>query len=257
LSKAFKFGANWASYSEQATDEKVEEAIQSLEDLFGKGTLNGKSFLDIGCGSGLFAIAAARLGAYPIIGIDADPVSIKTSQENAQRWLDDAEHVSFLEASVLDGQQMAALGKFDIVYSWGVLHHTGDMKLAIEYAAHRVNPTGQMMIAIYNKHWTSPVWKAIKWLYNYSGRVGQQVLTGLLSPVIFIAKWVVTGKNPRRMRRGMDFKHNVIDWVGGYPYEYASMEKIRDMLEGLGFQIIKIKPANVPTGCNEFIAKRL
>jgi len=256
LSKVFKFGENWASYSEQATAEKVEEAIQSLVDLFGAGTLDGKSFLDIGCGSGLFAIAAARLGARPVLGIDADPVSIKTSRENAERWLDDAGQVSFSKASVLDGQRMASLGTFDIVYSWGVLHHTGNMKLAIEHAADSVKPAGRMMIAIYNRHWTSPVWKIIKWLYNSSGTVGQRVLTGMLSPVIFIAKWLVTGKDPRHMRRGMDFKHNIIDWVGGYPYEYASVEKIQNMLEGLGFQAIKIKPANVPTGCNEFIAQR-
>jgi 2-polyprenyl-6-hydroxyphenyl methylase/3-demethylubiquinone-9 3-methyltransferase len=202
-------------------------------------------------------LEAARLGARPVLGIDADSVSVKTSKENAQRWLDDLGQVSFSEASVLDGQQMASFGTFDVVYSWGVLHHTGNMQNAIEIAARSVKPSGQMMIAIYNQHWTSPIWKAIKWLYNYSGTVGQRVLTSLLLPVIFFAKWLVTGKNPRRMRRGMDFKHNIIDWVGGYPYEYASVGQIKKTLEGLGFRVIKIKPANVPTGCNEFIAQRV
>ena len=89
------------------------------------------------------------------------------------------------------------------------------------------------MIAIYNRHWSSPVWKLVKWLYNKAGDFGQRVLIWIFMPIIFVAKWLVTLKIPFGMKRGMDFMHNVIDWVGGYPYEYASVDEMKIFLNNL------------------------
>jgi SAM-dependent methyltransferase len=251
----FKFGQNWASFSRQLDEARVEEAITSLTSLFGENALKGKSFLDIGCGSGLFSIAASRLGAQPIVGIDVDPVSVDTSRINFSHWVDGKPTASFLQASVLDTGQMKSLGTFDAVYSWGVLHHTGNMTQALVTAAQCVRPGGFLMIAIYNRHWSSPIWKWIKWLYNKAGSTGQRLLIWIFIPIIFLAKWLVTFKNPFKMKRGMDFMHNVIDWVGGYPYEYASVDEMKTFLKQLGFEILQVRPANVPTGCNEFVCK--
>ena len=148
----FNFGENWASFSRRINETRMESARQSLRTLFGEGALSGRSFLDIGCGSGLFSIAAAQLGARSVLGLDVDPISVATSQNNAAHWLTSSTSISFRQLSVLDGEQMSKLGMFDIVYSWGVLHHTGNMKVALRNAAHRVAPNGMMMIAIYNKH---------------------------------------------------------------------------------------------------------
>jgi len=71
----FKFGENWASFSKRLNESRIQDAMRSLISLFGEGALNGRSFLDIGCGSGLLSIAAARLGARPVVGMDLDPVS--------------------------------------------------------------------------------------------------------------------------------------------------------------------------------------
>ena len=252
----FKFGENWDSFSRQLDEARIEEAATSLTSLFGENTLKDGSFLDIGCGSGLFSIAAARLGAKPIVGIDVDPVSVDTSRLNFSHWLGDAQSASFLQASVLDTGQIKSLGAFDVVYSWGVLHHTGNMDQAIRNAAQCVRPAGFLMIAIYNRHWSSPIWKWIKWLYNKAGSIGQRLLIWIFIPIIFLAKWLVTFKNPFRMKRGMDFMHNVIDWVGGYPYEYASVGEMTARLKQLGFEILGVRPASVPTGCNEFVCRR-
>ena len=250
----FKFGENWASFSRQLDEERIERAMKSLQLLFGEDALKGKSFLDIGCGSGLFSIAAARLGANKILGLDIDPVSVSTSQENASHWLKDVTYdLSFRQLSVLDSIAMRALGKFDIVYSWGVLHHTGNMSLALKNAAHLVADRGLFMIAIYNRHWSSLPWKFVKWLYNQMGTLGQNILIWLFTPVIFVAKWLITLKNPLKMKRGMEFMHNIRDWVGGYPYEYASIAEMTEALKKLGFEMLLARPAAVPTGCNEFV----
>lgn len=253
----FKFGENWASFSKNIDKARIEDARKSLRSLFGENGMENKSFLDIGCGSGLFSIAARQLGARKVVGLDVDPVSVATSRENAARWLKDLSALSFCQLSVLDTEQFSALGTFDIVYSWGVLHHTGNMKLALENASKQVATNGLLMIAIYNRHWSSFPWKGIKWFYNRVGPVGQKVLIWLLIPVIFISKWLVTFKNPFKMQRGMEFMHNVVDWVGGYPYEYASISEMKVLLEKLGFETIDIIPARVPTGCNEFVCKKI
>jgi SAM-dependent methyltransferase len=254
----FKFGENWASFSRQLDETRIDEAVRSLVSLFGKDTLQGKSFLDIGCGSGLFSIAAARLGASKVVGLDVDPVSVSTSQKNADHWLkDSSSSLTFYQLSALSTDQMQTLGKFDIVYSWGVLHHTGNMALALKNSAQRVNNHGLFMIAIYNRHWSSMPWKFIKLLYNHVGTFGQKLLIWVFTPIIFVAKWLVTFRNPLKMKRGMDFMHNIIDWVGGYPYEYASVLEMTETMKKLGFEMLLVRPSTVPTGCNEFVCRSL
>lgn len=253
----FKFGENWASFSKQLDEAKILEAVQSLEGLFGKNALKGKDFLDIGCGSGLFSIAALRSGSRRVTGIDVDPISIKVSNENVHRWIPDGHQMSFEQVSVLDDSKMHGLGKFDVVYSWGVLHHTGNLHHALTNAAHAVKSGGLLMVAVYNRHWSSPAWKAIKWTYNHVGPGLQRLFIWLLTPFIFVAKWLVTLRNPFKMGRGMDFMHNVIDWVGGYPYEYAAVDEMTRNFKTLGFEILLVRDARVPTGCNEFVCRRL
>lgn len=251
----FKFGENWASFSKQIDKTRLEEARRSLNELFGETALRGASFLDIGCGSGLFSIAAAQSGTRSVTGIDIDPVSVRVSMENAGRWLNGHANVDFQLVSALDRTKMDSLGKFDVVYAWGVLHHSGDMQSALANAARAVKPGGLLSIAIYNRHWSSPFWTPIKWLYNRAGPVGQKLLIWLLTPVILAAKWLVTFKNPFKMRRGMDFMHNIVDWVGGYPYQYASVREMTDTLHELGFEMLLVRPTAVPNGCNEFVGR--
>jgi len=111
------------------------------------------------------------------------------------------------------------------------------------------------MIAIYNRHWSSMPWKLIKWLYNKVGTFGQKLRSWTFTPIFFVAKWLVTFRNPLKMKRGMDFMHNIIDWVGGYPYEYASVPEMTETMKKLGFERLLVRPATVPTGCNEFVCK--
>lgn len=252
----FDFGKNWRAYSENRLDEqRVIAAIESLYTLLQRQTLDGLKVLDLGCGSGLFSIAAARMGAGSVIGIDNNPACITVAQLNAARF-SPGTPIAFRQGSILDTDALQALGYFDVVYAWGSLHHTGLMWDAIRNAAGRMAGGGLLIVAIYNKHITSPLWKWMKWLYNRLPAWGQFPMAAFFAGIIYLAKLLVILRNPLQKKRGMDFWYDVIDWVGGYPYEYASRQEIEDFMGALGFKLERFIPAEVPTGCNEFVFQR-
>jgi SAM-dependent methyltransferase len=251
--EAFNFGVNWQQFSQSSLDSrKFEDAFNSLDQLIGHDKIKGSSFLDIGCGSGIFAIAASLAGAGKVTGIDISEESIAASVSNKKRFADQ-KTIDFFHKSIFD-ETIQQLGKFDIVYSWGVLHHTGNMWKAIDIASQLVSSNALFVIAIYNRHWSSRSWVMIKRLYNISPVIIQKLMIWIFFVIIAAAKLIVTRKNPfKKQKRGMSFYYDVIDWVGGYPYEYASEEEIISYVEKRGFKCTRcVKPA-VPTGCNEFV----
>ncbi|MDD4203295.1 MAG: class I SAM-dependent methyltransferase [Candidatus Omnitrophica bacterium] len=249
----FDFGANWTNFSSLIDKEKELVARTSLEEL--TKNIKGKSFLDIGSGSGLFSIAAASLGASEVVGIDLSDKCVAIAYQNKERLIPEKNNITFLQGSILDSKTMPA-DKYDIVYSYGVLHHTGNMEQAFKNIVGYVKPQGVLIIAIYNKHWSSFFWKGIKKIYNISPRVIRKIIIGVFYPIIFAAKFLVTRKNPLKKERGMDFFYDVVDWVGGYPYEYASIQEVQRSFVEQGMTVIRTIPAKVPTGCNEFIFQK-
>lgn len=260
MSVNFDFGENWKHFSESRLDPaRLDAAMASLERLIGAKRLRGRRVLDIGCGSGLFSIAAARLGAASVLGFDINVKSARVSQQNIARLgaRDVADRLSFAEGSVLDADFVGGLGTFDVVYAWGSLHHTGDMRTAIRHAASRVDPRrGVFVLAIYNRHWTSPVWSVIKRVHNLSPRPVRLLMKYGLGSATALKMWVGTGRSPFRKRRGMDFWVDVVDWLGGYPYEYASVREIAAMVKPLGFDLRRVVRTEGWTGCNEFVFSR-
>ena len=255
----FAFGKNWISFSRKAlSTERIDAARADFHRLLAPNDLKGRSFLDIGFGQGLALFLAAEAGAR-VIGLDIDPDN-KAALEATSTYFPGIALPSFFIGSVLDDEFLRRKGwleHFNIVHSWGVLHHTGEMGRALENACRLVRPGGLLVISIYNRHWSSEPWRWIKWLYNVLPALGQRLLIALLYPVILFAKFLVTRTNPYRKERGMDFAHDVVDWVGGFPYEYASPEDIRQILRRQGFQERYFRPAEVPTGCNEFVFQRM
>lgn len=253
---AFNFGENWRRFSENSLDNrKFEMALSSLEQLIGQEKIKAGTFLDIGCGSGIFAIAASLAGAQKVIGIDISKESITASINNKKKFASQST-IDFFHKSLFD-DDISQIGKFDIVYSWWVLHRTGNMWKSIDIASKLVAPHPLFVIAIYNKHWSSGTWKLIKRLYNAMPKFIQRLMIWIFYLIIVIAKLIVTHRNPfKKKRRGMSFYYDVIDWVGGYPYEYASREEIINRLERIGFKCIKFVKPVVPTGCNEFVFLR-
>jgi SAM-dependent methyltransferase len=252
----FDFGSNWEEFSKRRVDRRrLELACESLQSLLEKRSIAGKSFLDVGCGSGLFSIAAHQLGATKVVGIDVNPHCIEISQANRDLLAPGAA-IEFHIASVLEPEELKRFGSFDLVYAWGSLHHTGSMWNAVHNVSRCVAPKGILILAIYNKHITSSVWKAIKWIYNQVPRLLQRLMVLFFAGIIYIAKFLVTRSNPLKKERGMDFWFDVIDWVGGYPYEYATPNEIEKVVGRDGFQLRRFVPAQVPTGCNEYVFKQ-
>lgn len=255
--KQFDFGQNWQDFSESRLDEEhVDQARLHFRELLEGIYLNGKTFLDIGFGQGLSLLLAHQSGAL-VTGMDINPKCAQVVARNKHRLgvFDDIETVV---GSVLNSEDLGKLGErtFDVVHSWGVLHHTGDMEKAISNACQFVESEGFLILAIYNRHWSSLPWLWVKWLYCHVPAFLQKIMIGLFYPVIVLAKFLVTGQNPFRMSRGMDFYYNVVDWVGGYPYEYLSEIEMVDLMARQEFVLVKSVASKVPTGCNEFVFKK-
>lgn len=255
----FDFGENWSEFSTQAlTAERLDQARADFGRLMADVPLAGRTFLDIGFGQGLGLLNAASTGAR-VYGCDINPKCAAVLRANLRHFPGLSGPPEVTVGSILDEAVVTHLraagppAGFDVVQSWGVLHHTGDMCAAIARAASLVAPSGYFVIALYNRHWSSALWRAIKWTYVHSPRWLQRLLVAVFYPVIYLAKWLVVGKSPKQQERGMDFYYDVVDWVGGYPYEYATRDEVVAQVEALGFTLMKLVPARVPTGCNEFV----
>ncbi|MFL5587414.1 MAG: class I SAM-dependent methyltransferase, partial [Ktedonobacteraceae bacterium] len=146
--KRFEFGKNWSQFLTTIDEERIRVAELSLKEMLEIGHLQGKSFLDIGSGSGLFSLAARRLGAS-VHSFDFDPQAVACTSELKKRYFSDDASWTIEEASILDLEYLSSLETFDIVYSWGVLHHTGAMWQALENACSKVAPGGYLFIALY------------------------------------------------------------------------------------------------------------
>lgn len=245
----------------------MEQAKKDFVDLLSGIELHERSFLDIGFGQGLSLLTATSMGAIAV-GCDINPLCSEILEKNRARFFPQIVpgSIHLVTGSILDGSAVESLRAhspdqasrvYQIVHSWGVLHHTGDMERAIRATASLVASDGYLVIALYARHWSSAAWRIIKRFYNTIPAWAQRVLIGVFYPIIYLAKWLITGRNPLKQTRGMNFYYDIIDWVGGYPYEYATIEKVKDFLQSLGFRLERCIPAAVPTGCNQFVFKRV
>jgi 2-polyprenyl-3-methyl-5-hydroxy-6-metoxy-1,4-benzoquinol methylase len=264
----FEFGANWARFLSVVNEERIVAAERGLQRMLQQPRLDGLSFLDIGSGSGLSSLAARRLGAR-VHSFDYDPQSVASTTELRRRYFPNDSQWTIERASALDPEYLQRLGTFDVVYSWGVLHHTGRMWEALGNVVQNVAPGGRLFVAIYNDTGTQARrWRAIKKMYNRLPRPLQPAFAALVSvpeeakgvlraaakgrPLDYVRSWT-----EYRSRRGMSRWHDIVDWVGGYPYEFATTDEIFDFYRARGFSLEKIHAGGVGLGCNEFVFTRL
>jgi 2-polyprenyl-6-hydroxyphenyl methylase/3-demethylubiquinone-9 3-methyltransferase len=262
----FAFGKNWASYANLVTEAEIADAVAGLRRLAG-GDLQGKRFLDIGCGSGLHALAALRLGASEVLAVDIDPDSVATTRRVLEAHAP-GKPWRVVQKSIFDADS-GSLGQFDVVYSWGVLHHTGDMYQALRRASTLVAANGQFIFALYRHTRLCWFWKREKRWYAKAGaraqRLARLVFTTafrIVYPIANRASFRTYVKTYAERNRGMEFHHDVHDWMGGWPYESISPAQVDALMRQLGLQRVRaFAHEGTPlglfgSGCDEFAYTR-
>lgn len=248
----FKFGKNWKNYSNKITKVNIEDSLRDLKYLLKSLKLkNNLTFIDVGCGSGVHSIAAKKLG-FKVTSVDRDKTCIITTKKNFNKFYNSNKTTIFQD----DILNTKVFKKYDIVYSWGVLHHTGNLWKALNNVKKLVKKNGYLIISLYKKTAFDRMWVFIKRYYN-KFRVFRYFINILFMPFFFYIS-----KKSRSYRRGQNWYFDAIDWLGGYPYETMSPEKMKFHFSG--FQMIYIsrnKPMKYKgffgSECAEFIFKRI
>lgn len=270
----FAFGENWRGFLQRVDEERVRAAEATLQSLFRRRDFQGASFLDAGCGSGLFSLAAFNLGAA-VVSFDVDPDSVACAASLRPAELPAGRTWEVRQGSLRDPSFLAGLGRFDAVYCWGVLHHTGTMWESTENLLNCCAPGGTIVLAIYNDQgYVSRIWSGVKRVYLRLPWPVRPVYAGLVGANLFLRRLAVTFaaallrlltlRNPvapfenwgnERRQRGMDSWHDLVDWVGGWPFEVARPEEVFRFLRDRGFVLTELSTTQ-GHGCNEFVFRR-
>ena len=261
---AFLFGENWKKFLNNIGEERIKESESNLLYNLDKESFSGLSFIDVGSGSGLSSLAAHNLGA-DVTSFDVDQHSVDCTKDVKEKFAQKKGFWQIENGSVLDKVYISSLGKFDIVYSWGVLHHTGDMWQALSNLLILTKSGSEVYIALYNQQgMSSKVWWRIKKLYCVSPKVIQHILV-LFS---FIRLWIPTtikdilkGQpfntwRSYKKNRGMHPWRDVVDWVGGFPFEVSTPEEVFNFFKENGFELLKLRTCGGGHGCNEFVFRK-
>ena len=260
--EVFAFGENWSRFLTTVDERRIDQATEDLARMLEHKRLDGVSFLDVGSGSGLSSLAARRLGAR-VSSFDADPASVACTIELRRRYEAHGGQWTVEHGSVLDRTYLSTLGTFDVVYSWGVLHHTGAMWDAMENVLDLVAPGGTLFIALYNDQgWWSRFWRALKRLYVRGPALLRPLPVAATLATVWLPRVVLDtlrGSPLRSWRayrddRGMSAWHDVIDWAGGYPFEVATPGDVHQFYRERGFTLERL--VTRASGCNEFVFVR-
>jgi 2-polyprenyl-3-methyl-5-hydroxy-6-metoxy-1,4-benzoquinol methylase len=265
----FAFGENWQAFLAEIDEERIQLAMESIRKLF-KGTdLSGKRLIDVGSGSGLMSLAARKLG-MEVLSFDYDHESVACTRVLKEKYFPNDKGWTIHQGSVLDKDFISRLGTFDYVYSWGVLHHTGDLWHALDNVVILVAEGGYVALALYNDQgvW-SKLWSVIKRIYNKlpSGlRTPFAVLVMAPRELKIMAIPLLRGRfkfigelwsaYPIRSGRGMSRWRDMVDWVGGYPFEVSKPEQIFYFLRARHFHLIELATCGGELGCNEYVFQK-
>jgi len=254
-----QFGKNFKQNLLNAYDEtRLNQSIRFIQEYLETETLEGKTFLDAGCGSGVFSIAAQKMGAK-VTSFDIDETALVNISELKQLFEVDDKDIILKKGNILDQSFIKSLGQFDVVLCWGVVHHCGDMWKALDLISQTTNKNGIIHLGIYNEAdgWgiypdgrfgPSTFWRKIKKFYSRLPSLLQSFID-LFCIIGISVIYLLMLKNPIKKlreneRRGMTWKSDLKDWLIGYPYEYARPEQVFEFMKKRNFTLVKIKTNN-------------
>lgn len=253
----FTFGKNWRSFLAQVNQAALDEAAENIRVWLGGECLRGQRVLDIGCGSGIHSLSFWRQQPAKLVSFDVDPLCVECT-ESLRREVGSPPNWRVCSGSALDQSFLNGLGQFDVVYAWGVLHHSGDLWRALANTCQLVPPGGRLWVSIYTKGRKYGRDLALKQRYAAAGRWGKRVIEG---------RWILglmrqrlkARKNPfawnQPTGRGMNTYHDLLDWLGGLPYEVAAPEEVLDYCLGQGFQAERVHLV-AEGGCTVYLLRR-
>jgi 2-polyprenyl-3-methyl-5-hydroxy-6-metoxy-1,4-benzoquinol methylase len=261
----FAFGENWLRFLDHVDEPRLDAARRALRDELRVDDLYGRSFLDAGAGSGLSSLAALQLDASAVLSFDSDPDCVACARLLKDRFAPNQEHWSITADDLTDPSLGARIGRFDVVHCFGVLHHTGAMWRALDNLVATVAPGGLLYLSIYNSQGVvSDRWRKVKRLYNRLPRLVRPLYAAAVwAP--FELRWAIDGLRhaPRaylrtwtHRDRGMSKWHDIVDWVGGYPFEVARPEEVVDRCRHHDFELVHLKSVGDSSACNEFLFQR-
>lgn len=264
MADRFEFGVNWGNFLKTMDNERLDEAVRSLSEWIGMSDLTNRTFFDIGSGSGLFSLAARKMGAE-VRSFDYDDNCVMCTKELKNRYFPNDKLWTIERGDILDDSYMSKYSEYDVVYSWGVLHHTGNMYKALENAGKHVKNGGFLFIAIYNDQGLlSRLWTLEKKVYVSL----PNILKMFIATVFFTVLWSVRGIEDiihlrpfyswkqYKKKRGMSPWHDAVDWVGGYPFEVAKPEYIFDFFHKHGFSLERMSTCGMGHGCNQYLLRK-
>ena len=256
LEGQFSFGQNWQQFVHRGRLSMygLLSSVREVRGFFGTAGLQGLRVLDLGCGSGLSSLAFRLLGAH-VVSADVQEESLEAAKSMKSVFIphvpgrNDEDHAwTFKKLSALDAWSLAAIQPFDVVYTWGVLHHTGDVWQAVHNAQLPLADDGLLIVAVYAEEFYDEKENIIMMKQFYrNASVKQQEHLDIAVGLFWLRPLLHSGKNPFEVlrnfseMRGMEFWTDVRDWLGGWPTEFISTSAMLSFARRMGLHCINVR----------------
>lgn len=227
-------------YKDHWTDYPLElkGVLKHLEELFPEG-VKGKRVLDGGSGSGMVSVAFALMGA-DVTGVDITPKCVENGYKRAEHY---GVKCKFINESLVTLD--LSNEHFDIIYSWGVLHHTEDARQSFFSLARHLREGGEIIVAVYLKTKISWFWNFARIFYQNAPTVFKTIFLNIGSVflnIVDLFRKIIFNKE-RYMMRGTNNKEILNDWFGVPHRTFHSYNEVFKWFDENGLDCKLINPA--------------
>jgi SAM-dependent methyltransferase len=189
----------------------------------------GKRVLEIGCGIGTDAVNFARAGA-DYTAVEVSDVSLALTRKRFEVFGLDG---TFFNANAEELAAMVGRGGFDLVYSFGVIHHTPDQRAVVEQARQVIRDDGELRIMLYAEN----SWKALMIDAGFDQPEAQagcpiattysrDMIDALLAGLFRVVSAEQTHIFPYRVDRYIKYEYELEPWFAAMPQEmFTALER--------------------------------